>query len=107
RSVVSLPGDRQLQQAIDWGKQNLADLTQAAGGRQGQPLQIRETNAGKNYPPPAGTVPGIHFIGAGFADYPWMFATDGEYTAFAGVSVGQFAAVEDHLRALRDVSDVV
>jgi hypothetical protein len=107
RSVLSLPGDRQLQQAIDWGKQNLADLTQTAGGPQGQPLQVRETNAGKNYPPPAGTVPRIHFIGAGFADYPWMFATDGEYTAFAGVSVGQFAAVEDHLRALRDVSDVV
>jgi hypothetical protein len=107
RSVVSLPGDRQLQRAIEWGKQNLADLTQVSGGPQGQPLLVRETNAGKNYPPPAGTVPEIHFIGAGFPDYPWLFATDGEYTAFAGVSVGQFAAVEDHLRALRDVSDIV
>jgi hypothetical protein len=106
-TVVSLPGDRPLQEAIDWGKQNLADLTQRAGAPQGQPLQIRETNAGKNYPPPAGTVGSIHFIGAGFVDYPWLFATDGEYTAFASVAVGQFRAIEDHLRALRDVSQVV
>ncbi|MGZ4625582.1 MAG: glycogen debranching protein, partial [Kineosporiaceae bacterium] len=107
RSVVSLPGDRQLQQAIDWGKQNLADLTQEAGGPQGQPLLVRETNAGTNYPAPAGAVASAQFIGAGYPDYPWLFATDGEYTAFAGVAVGQFAAVEDHLRALRDVSDVL
>ena len=43
-------------------------------------------------------------MGAGFPDYPWMFATDGEYTAFASVAVGQFEAIKDHLRALRDVS---
>ena len=30
RPQVSLPGDRLLQNAIDWGKQNLADLTQTA-----------------------------------------------------------------------------
>ena len=106
-SVVSLPGDRPLQQAIAWGKQNLADLTQVAGGPQGLPLQVRETNAGVHYPAPAGTVPQIHFFGAGFPDYPWLFATDGEYTDFAAVSVGQFATAEDHLRALRDVSRVV
>ena len=23
------------------------------------------------------------FVGAGFPDYPWLFATDGEFTAFA------------------------
>ena len=46
-------------------------------------------------------------MGAGFPDYPWMFATDGEYTAFASVAVGQFEAIEDHLRALRDVSDIL
>jgi hypothetical protein len=44
------------------------------------------------------------WIGAGWPDYPWLFGTDGEYTAFAGVAAGQFQAVEDHLRALRDVS---
>ncbi len=29
-SVVDLPGDRTLQDAVEWGKQNLADLTQSA-----------------------------------------------------------------------------
>jgi hypothetical protein len=40
----------------------------------------------------------------GFQDYPWLFATDGEYTAFASVALGQFEPIADHLRALRDVS---
>jgi hypothetical protein len=101
-SQVSLPGDPTLQQAIGWGKQNLADLTQTA-----QNLQIRWTNQGKQFPPPLGTVPEVTFFGAGFPDYPWMFATDGEYTAFAGLALGQFETVEDHLRALRDVSDIL
>ena len=30
------------------------------------------------------------FVGAGYPDYPWLFATDGEYTAFAAVALGQF-----------------
>ena len=47
------------------------------------------------------------WIGAGFPDYPWMFATDGEYTAFAAVALGQFEPIKDHLRALRDVSDIL
>src|SRR6202008_4385853 len=67
-SQVSLPGDPTLQQAIGWGKQNLADATQTA-----QNLQIRWTNQGKQYPPPLGTVPQVTFFGAGFPDYPWMF----------------------------------
>jgi hypothetical protein len=102
RTQVSLPGDPTLQQAIGWGKQNLADLTQTA-----QNLQIRWTNQGKQFPPPLGTVRQVTFFGAGFPDYPWMFATDGEYTAFAGLALGQFETVEDHLRALRDVSDIL
>ena len=48
---VSLPGDRLLQNAITWGKQNLADLTQTASN-----LQIRWTNQGKQFPAPLGTV---------------------------------------------------
>ena len=36
-----------------------------------------------------------------------MFATDGEYTAFAAVALGQFQTIEDHLRALRDVSEIL
>jgi hypothetical protein len=47
------------------------------------------------------------WVGAGFPDYPWMFATDGEYTAFASVAVGQFAPIKDHLRALRDISNLL
>jgi hypothetical protein len=101
-TVVSLPGDRLLQNAIEWGKQNLADLTQSASN-----LQIRWTNQGKQFPTPLGTVGHARWFGAGFPDYPWMFATDGEYTAFAAVALGQFQTIEDHLRALRDVSDIL
>jgi hypothetical protein len=36
-----------------------------------------------------------------------MFATDGEYTAFASVAVGQFAQIKDHLRGLRDASEIL
>jgi hypothetical protein len=99
---VSLPGDRLLQRAITWGKQNLADLTQTASN-----LQIRWTNQGKQFPPPLGTVAHARWFGAGYPDYPWMFATDGEYTAFAAVALGQFQTIEDHLRALRDVSNIL
>jgi hypothetical protein len=99
---LSLPGDPLVQNAIDWGKQNLADLTQTA-----QNLQVRWTNQGAQYPAPLGTVPQATWIGAGYPDYPWIFGTDGEYTAFAAVAVGQFAAIEDHLRTLRDISNIL
>jgi hypothetical protein len=99
---LSLPGDPLVQDAVDWGKQNIADLTQTATD-----LQVRWTNQGKQFPAPAGTVPRATWIGAGFPDYPWIFGTDAEYTAFAAVSIGQFEAIEDHLRALRDVSDIL
>lgn len=98
---LDLPGDPQLAQAIDWDKQNLADLRQQADD-----VRVRVTNGGTAYPAPSGTVPRISFVGAGYPDYPWMFATDGEYTAFADVGVGQFTAVEDHLRSLMAVSEV-
>ena len=52
-------------------------------------------------------IPKVTFIGAGYPDYPWLFATDGEYTAFAAVALGQFEAIEQHLIALRDVSDAL
>ena len=45
RSRVDLPGDRKLQEALDWGKQNLADLTQTATN-----MQIRFVDQGKAYP---------------------------------------------------------
>ncbi|MEU8226675.1 glycogen debranching protein [Kribbella sp. NPDC048915] len=100
RSMVDLPGDRLLQQSVEWSKQNLADSVQEARN-----LQIRDVNEGKDYPAPVGTVPVARWFGAGWPDYPWLFATDGEYTAFAAVAAGQFDTVKEHLRALRDVSD--
>jgi hypothetical protein len=99
---LTLPGDQQLASGIDWGKQNLLDLTQRADG-----LKIRDTNQGNDYPPPLGTVPHGHWIGAGYPDYPWIFATDAEYTGFAAVAVGQFGAIEDHARALREASVIL
>ena len=80
------PATALLQNAIDWGKQNLADLTQTASN-----LQIRWTTRARPYPAAArhrrrtraGSAPAI-------PDYPWIFATDGEYTAFAAVALGQF-----------------
>ncbi|MGH3090501.1 MAG: glycogen debranching protein [Rubrobacteraceae bacterium] len=99
QTVLDLPGDRQLQESIDWSKQNLADAVQVVDD-----LQIRETNAGENYPAPEGMLEGARFLGAGWPDYPWLFGTDGEYTVFASVAAGQFEPIKDHLRALRDVS---
>jgi hypothetical protein len=101
-SAVDLPGDRLLQQSVEWSKQNLADSVQEAHN-----LKIRDVNEGKDYPAPVGTVDTARWFGAGFPDYPWLFATDGEYTAFAAVAAGQFDTVKQHLRALRDVSDIL
>ncbi len=47
------------------------------------------------------------WIGAGHPDYPWIFATDAEYTAFAAVAAGQFEGITEHARALRDVSAIL
>ena len=77
-------------------KQNLADLTQTATD-----LNLRFVDQGKAYPAPVAKIPKVTFIGAGYPDYPWLFATDGEYTAFAAVALGQFEAIEQHLIALR------
>jgi hypothetical protein len=96
---LSLPGDQRLAEGIEWGKQNILDLTQRAAN-----LRIRDVNEGKDYPPSVGTVPTARWVGAGYPDYPWIFATDAEYTAFASVTVGQFEAIKDHARVLRDVS---
>jgi hypothetical protein len=99
---LSLPGDPLVERAVEWGKQNIADLTQHADD-----LEIRWTNQGKQFPAPSGTVDKVGWIGAGYPDYPWIFGTDAEYTAFAAVSVGQFDAIKNHLRALREISDIL
>jgi len=102
RSRVDLPGDRLLQRSVDQYKQNLADSVQDARG-----LNLRVTQEGKQYPAPVATLPEARFYGAGWPDYPWLFGTDGEYTAFAAVAAGQFETVAAHLRSLRDVSEIV
>ncbi len=99
QTKVSIPGDQWLEQSIAWSKQNLAKSVQQA-----RDLRVRITNAGKKYPAPVGRVPKATWIGAGWPDYPWLFATDGEYTAFAAVAAGQFDAIEKHIKALRDIS---
>jgi len=99
---LSLPADPLLASGIEWGKQNLLDSTQRAVG-----LRSRDVNQGKQYPPEIGRVARARWLGAGFPDYPWLFATDGEFTAFANVAVGQFESIKDHARALRDVSVIL
>jgi len=99
RTKVSLPGDPLLQSSVAWSKQNLADSVQEA-----RDLNVRVTSAGTVYPAAKGTVAKARWIGAGWPDYPWIFATDGEYTAFSAVAAGQFTAIEDHLRTLRKLS---
>jgi hypothetical protein len=100
-SRVVLPGNPQLQESIAWGKQNLADLTQTATD-----LEIRWSDEGRQWTL-EGEVPRISWVGAGFPDYPWLFGTDGEYTAHASVTLGQFESIKDHMRALRDISEIL
>ena len=96
---LDLPGDRLLQRGLEWSKQNLADSVQEA-----RDLELREVNGGKNYPPAKAEMARARFLGAGFPDYPWLFATDGEYTAFASVALGQFEPIKEHLRGLKEAS---
>jgi hypothetical protein len=99
---VELPGDPLLERSIAWSKQNLADSVQEA-----HDLELRPVKEGREYPPPVGTLAEARWLGAGWPDYPWLFGTDGEYTAFASVAMGQFDDIKSHLRALREVSEVV
>src|SRR5215218_9261810 len=89
RTRVSLPGDRLLQRSVEWSKQNIAESVQEARN-----LRIRVVRAGTTYPPPSGTLARARWVGAGWPDYPWIFATDGEYTAFASVAPGQFEPIQ-------------
>lgn len=102
RTQIDLPGDPLLEKSIAWSKQNLADSVQEA-----HDLQLRPVKEGREYPAPTGTLAKARWLGAGWPDYPWLFGTDGEYTAFASVAMGQFADIKAHLRALRDVSQMV
>ena len=54
-----------------------------------------------------GTVSRISRVGAGFPDSPWLFRTDGEYKSHASVTLGQFESTKNHMRSLRDVSEIL
>jgi glycogen debranching enzyme len=98
--------DHILQAAFDWAKLNLADMRRVVSD-----VQIRDTRHGSTqgeiYPAPLGTCASLSGFGAGYPDYPWYFGTDGAYTVFSLVAVGQFQAAKEHLRLLREVSRMV
>ncbi|HEX6709979.1 MAG TPA: glycogen debranching protein [Rubrobacter sp.] len=101
KTDVSLP-DATLEQAFDWGKLNMADLTRTVTN-----AKIRDVDEGRAYPAPVATIPKLTGIGAGYPDYPWYFGTDGAYTAYPLVASGQWDTAMNHLRSIRDVSRVV
>ena len=50
----------------------------------------------------------MRWIGAGFPDYPWLFGTDGEPTpATRSWRSGSSSPLKDHMRALRDISELL
>jgi hypothetical protein len=95
-----------LQAAFDWAKLNLADMRRVVSD-----VKIRDTRhgslRGEIYPAPLGTCASLSGFGAGYPDYPWYFGTDGAYTVFSLVAVGQFQVAKEHLRLLREVSRMV
>ncbi len=99
RSKVVLPGDRLLAESIAWSKQNLADSAQ-----QSDHVTLRWTDEGKTLQT-VGELDSMRWLGAGWPDYPWVFGTDGEYTSYASVAMGDFENIQAHLRTLRDISD--
>ena len=101
KSKVDLP-DSTLQAAFDWSKLNMADLRITV-----KDLEVRDVDEGNAYPPPAATLEEVTGIGAGFPDYPWYFGTDGAYTAYPLLVSGQWDTIEEHLRAIREVSRVI
>ena len=94
---MSLPGDRLARaQRSRWSKQNLADSVQESAR-----LRLRWVDAGTAVTRAVeGRLPTARWLGAGWPDYPWIFGTDGEYTAFASVAMGQFDDIKAHLRTL-------
>ena len=91
--------DPSVQAAYNWAKLNLADMRRTV-----LKAEIRDTKEGTAYPPPLAEFQRLSGFGAGYPDYPWFFGTDGAYTVFPLVAVGQWEAAEDHLRTIREVS---
>jgi glycogen debranching enzyme len=101
QTKVSVPDDPVLQDAFDWGKLNMADLTRTVTN-----AEIRDVDEGRAYPDPVATMD-LTGIGAGYPDYPWYFGTDGAYTAYPLVASGQWDTAKAHLRSIRDVSRAI
>lgn len=102
RTQVSLP-DAGLQEAFNWGKLNMADLTLTV-----EDAEIRAVNAGESYPEePARTMDTLTGIGGGFPDYPWLFGTDGAYTLYPLLASGQHETAAAHMRSIKDISRAV
>ena len=78
---LDLPGDPQLAAG-----HRLEQAEPRRRGPGGSGLQVRETNAGTRTRRRSAPSTSAGWIAAGFPDYPWMFSTDGEYTAFASVA---------------------
>jgi hypothetical protein len=102
KTQVDLPDDPVLQDAFDWGKLNMADLTRTV-----KDMKVRDVDEGRAYPSPTATISSATGIGAGFPDYPWYFGTDGAYTAYPLLVSGQWDTIKEHLRTIRDVSRIV
>ena len=61
-----------------------ASRTSPTPSRRRATSSCARSTRGKQLPaPPKATMAKARFVGAGFPDYPWLFATDGEFTAFA------------------------
>ena len=101
KTQVDLP-DQDLQEAFDWGKLNMADLTRTV-----KDMKVRDVDEGRAYPSPSATISSATGIGAGFPDYPWYFGTDGAYTAYPLLVSGQWDTIKEHLRTVKDVSRIV
>jgi hypothetical protein len=102
QSDINLP-DSTIQAAFEWGKLNLADMH-----RKVRNMNVRDTMEGTVYPSaPVVEIPFVSGFGAGYPDYPWFFGTDGAYTTFPLVAVGQWEQAKEHLRTIRQISRAV
>ena len=56
--------------------------------RTGLNAEIRDAEEGTVYPAPIAEFPVLTGFGAGYADYPWFFGTDGAYTTTVSAPTG-------------------
>lgn len=101
RSRITTP-DPHINDALQWGKLNLADLRIDVGR-----MIVRDVHEGRDYPEPAGEIDDCTGIGAGYPDYMSIFGVDGLYTVFPLVASGQIDTALGHLRLLRQVSRLI